>query len=131
MNFYTLVLVGSGGFLGSVARYIAVKSLDEKVNSFIPYGTLAVNIIGSFILGVVYAFLARKAGATDHLKLLLGTGFCGGFTTYSAFAFENVNLLQQKLLSLSVLYMLLTLTLGFLAVFAGVSLGKYLSSSAF
>jgi CrcB protein len=131
MNFYSLMLVGSGGFLGSVARYVTAKSIDEKVSSLIPHGTLAVNIIGSFILGILYAFIARKVGFTDNLKLLLGTGFCGGFTTYSAFAFENVNLLQQKLLSLSVLYILLTLTFGFLAVFAGISVGKYLSSSAF
>jgi CrcB protein len=124
MNFYKLLLVGSGGFLGSIARYITSKSIDEKVNSIFPYGTLAVNIIGSFIIGMLYALLLRKAGITENHRLLLGAGFCGGFTTYSAFAFENVNLLQQKLLSLSFLYILLTLVMGFLAVLAGLTLGK-------
>jgi CrcB protein len=124
MNFYKLLLVGSGGFLGSIARYITSKSIDEKVNSIFPYGTLAVNIIGSFIIGMLYALLLRKAGITENHRLLLGTGFCGGFTTYSAFAFENVNLLQQKLLSVSLLYVFLTLVMGFLAVLAGLTLGK-------
>jgi fluoride exporter len=127
MNLYKLMLVATGGMLGSVARYVTARSIHEKLSGGFPYGTLAVNIIGSFILGLMYAWFSRKVIDNENLRLLIGTGFCGGFTTFSAFAFENVNLLQQKMFSSSVLYILLTLVIGFLAVAAGLALGKSIS----
>jgi fluoride exporter len=127
MNFYKLMLVATGGMLGSVARYVTAKSIDEKLSTGFPYGTLAVNIIGSFILGFLYAWVSRKTIDNENIRLLIGTGFCGGFTTFSAFAFENVNFLQQKIISQSMLYILLTLVIGFLAVAAGMMLAKAIS----
>lgn len=127
MNFYKLLLVGAGGMLGSIARYITSKSIHEKVNAVFPFGTFTVNIAGSLVIGFLYAWLSRKTGGNESMKLLLGTGFCGGFTTFSAFAFENVDLLQQKLISTSVLYICLTLVIGFLAVLTGFALGKSIS----
>jgi CrcB protein len=118
--------VGGGGFLGSIARYITSRSIDDKLNSVFPYGTLTVNIVGSLIIGVLYGWLSRK-GEGESLRLLLGTGFCGGFTTYSAFAFENVNLWQQKMPAPSIMYIIVTLVIGFLAVAGGVSIGKSIS----
>jgi CrcB protein len=126
MTFYNMLLVGGGGFLGSIARYITSRSIDDKLNTFFPYGTLTVNIAGSLIIGVLYGWLSRK-GEGESLRLLLGTGFCGGFTTYSAFAFENVNLWQQKMLTPSLLYIIVTLVFGFLAVAGGISIGKSIS----
>jgi fluoride exporter len=127
MNFYKVMLVATGGMLGCVARYVTAKSVDERLSAGFPYGTLTVNIIGSFILGLLYAWLSRKAIDNENLRLLIGTGFCGGFTTFSAFAFENINFLQQKFMASSLLYIALTLVAGFLAVAAGLALGRSLS----
>ena len=126
MNFYKLLLVGTGGFLGSVLRYVSSKSVDEKLNSVFPYGTLTVNIIGSFILGLIYAWAIRKTGDPENMRLFLGTGFCGGFTTFSAFAFENLNMIEQRLFGSAAVYILASLILGILAVFGGILLGRNL-----
>ena len=126
MNFYKILLVGIGGFVGSMLRYVSSRSIDEKFNSLVPYGTLTVNIAGSFVLGIIYAWAIRKTGNAENIRLFFGAGFCGGFTTFSAFAFENLNMLEQKLIASSVLYISVSLVLGIVAVFAGMALGKNL-----
>lgn len=124
MNFYNVLLVGAGGFLGSIARYLTSRSIDEKLTALFPYGTLTVNVVGSLIVGVLYGWLTRKPEGGESVRLLLGTGFCGGFTTYSAFALESVALWQQKLPGPFAVYTLVTLVLGLLAVAAGILIGK-------
>jgi fluoride exporter len=124
MNIYKVLLVGLGGMLGSIARYVTVRSVDARLNAAIPCGTLIVNIAGSFILGLLYAWTSKKTGASEPLQLLLGTGFCGGFTTFSAFALENANLWQSKMMASSIAYIVATLVVGFLSVLAGLALGK-------
>ena len=126
MDIYKILAVGLGGFLGSVSRYITVKSVDEKLNAVFPYGTLAVNIIGSLLLGIIYTLALKKAGVTENWKLFLGAGFCGGFTTFSAFAWENFSLFQQKFIGTSLLYMSASLVLGILALAVGVWIGRFL-----
>jgi len=126
MDIYKILAVGLGGFLGSVSRYITVKSVDEKLNAIFPYGTLTVNIIGSLLLGIIYTLALKKAGVTENWKLFLGAGFCGGFTTFSAFAWENFSLFQQKFIGTSLLYMLASLVLGILALAVGVWIGRFL-----
>jgi fluoride exporter len=124
MNLYNLFLVGAGGMLGSIARYATAYSVDKKLNTLIPFGTLTVNIAGSFVIGMVYAWASRKTGESESIRLLVGTGFCGGFTTFSAFALENVNLFDQKAFAPSLLYIGLTLIIGFVAVACGSAIGK-------
>ena len=126
MDVYKVLAVGFGGFLGSIARYITVKSVDEKLNAVFPYGTLSVNIIGSFLLGLIYVLASRKTGMTEQWRLFLGAGFCGGFTTFSAFALENFNLIEQKLGGISLAYVSVSLLAGLLALAAGVWLGRFL-----
>jgi CrcB protein len=128
MNLNTILLVGTGGFFGSIARYVTVRLVDEKFNSLFPYGTLIVNLAGSFILGLIMGLVYKQASINNNWKLFLTTGFCGGFTTFSAFAYENVNLFEQKLITISVGYILVSVVLGFCAVFAGVMLGRILSN---
>ena len=125
MNLYKLLIIGLGGFLGSVARYVTVKFVDEKLNPVFPYGTLTVNILGSFLLGIIYIIALRKAGITENGRLFLGVGFCGGFTTFSAFALENFSLMQEKLIGTSVLYISASIVGGILALVAGVWVARF------
>lgn len=124
MDMYKLLAVGLGGCLGSIARYATSRSIDERLNGLFPYGTFAVNIIGSFILGLVYTLALRKIGVTENWRLFLGAGFCGGFTTFSAFAWENLNLLQQKNFGMAALYIGASLFLGIMSVLLGVWTGR-------
>jgi fluoride exporter len=125
MSFTNVLIVGFGGFLGSIARFLAVRSIDGRLNSVFPYGTLSVNLIGSFILGFAYAYLTRKTG-DEQWKIFLGAGFCGGFTTFSAFAWENLNLIQGRLTSVSLIYIAVSLVGGLLAVTFGAWCSRFL-----
>jgi CrcB protein len=120
MNLSAILLVGAGGFAGSISRYLASRALDRHFESVIPYGTFAVNVMGSFILGLVYAITVKRVG-TEHYTLLLGVGFCGGFTTFSSFALENLVLLQQRNVAAFVGYSAFT----FLLCLAAVALGAW------
>jgi CrcB protein len=122
MNIYKLMLVGIGGFAGSILRYITV-SFFQRVNLQFPFGTLTVNILGSFVLGTVVGWMIQR-GENDSMRLLLITGVCGGFTTFSAFAFENVNLLEQKLAMTSITYIVASIFIGVGAVIAGMWIGR-------
>src|SRR6188472_1811736 len=120
MSLYKILIIGLGGFLGSVARYVTAKFVDDKLSPTFPYGTLTVNILGSFLLGLIYVIALRKIGLSENGRLFLGVGFCGGFTTFSAFALENFGLMQEKLVATSVLYISLSVVGGILALAAGV-----------
>ncbi len=114
------LLVGLGGAVGSMLRY-GISSWGARFAwGHLPAGTLLVNVLGSFLLGLVLGL------ATQHLsrnvQLLLSVGLCGGFTTFSTFAGENVKLLQNNLAGWAVLYMVLSLVFGLLAFWAGKTL---------
>ena len=126
MNMVKLLVIGFGGFLGSILRYLVGRSFDGKWNTFLPWGTLSVNLIGSFIIGFVYTLAMRKAGITESWRLFLGAGFCGGFTTFSAFAWENVSLINQKLIGTSLIYISASIILGLLALVAGGWVSRFL-----
>jgi CrcB protein len=111
-----VILVGLGGSIGSMARYAAMLLIKSK--SF-PYATLTVNIIGSFIIGLLFALSIKEDGLTDNWKLFLATGICGGFTTFSAFSLENMGLIQNGKIGLAVTYILLSIILGIVAGFLG------------
>jgi fluoride exporter len=128
MNFYSFLAVGTGGFIGSIFRYLTGLLIDKNINSMFPYGTLVVNVAGSFILGFIIGATLRNAGANTNWKLFLTTGFCGGFTTFSAFSLESFNLFQQKLAFMSIAYCAASLLLGLAAVAVGVSVGKMVNS---
>ena len=83
-----LLLVFLGGGLGSVLRYIIGKFLNNSENG-IPYGTFLANILGSLLIGIVLGLAAKHENLTQNQTLFLATGFCGGFATFSTFAYEN------------------------------------------
>ena len=111
-----LFIVGLGGGIGSIIRYAASLLINSKL---FPYATLAVNITGSFIIGLVFALTIKEAGFSNNWKLFLATGICGGFTTFSAFSLENVELLQNGKIGIAGTYILLSVILGILATFLG------------
>ncbi len=118
-----LWLVFLGGGAGSVARYTMAKLVSDRLGTNLPFGTFSVNIIGCFLIGLIYAILQKySTGNQTEIKLLLATGFCGGFTTFSAFAYENNQLWQQGNNFPALVYILSSVGLGLIATFIGMSL---------
>jgi fluoride exporter len=115
MIFKHIILVGIGGMIGSVARYIF--SVLIKHNTF-PFATYTVNIIGCFVIGMVMG-LAHKQEDFGDWRLFLATGICGGFTTFSAFSWECVSMLQQQRYVAVLAYVSGSLLLGFSATLLG------------
>ncbi|MCP5063676.1 MAG: fluoride efflux transporter CrcB [Ignavibacteriae bacterium] len=93
MNF---ILVSIGAGLGGGLRYLVSSLAFRLLPIYFPYGTLLVNVIGSFILGLLIFGFDEKELLSSNLKLLLGVGFCGGFTTFSTFSFETITLLRDS-----------------------------------
>ena len=119
-----IILIAIGGLLGSVARYLSVVYISKLIPNQFPFGTFAVNIIGCLVIGIIYGISLRYLWLTPEWRLFLATGFCGGFTTFSAFALENVQLLQQSNYTTFALYSTTSFILGLAAVFAGLLLTK-------
>jgi CrcB protein len=117
------LLVFIGGGFGSVARHLLGKWLNNMESS-IPYGTLLSNVLGSLLIGIILGYLTKTNTVSDTHSLLLATGFCGGFTTFSTFAYENHLFLKQGDYFSFIPYTLGSLILGFLAVFLGLYLSK-------
>jgi len=114
-----LLLVGLGGCIGSIGRYlIAGLNLSWHFLS-IPMGTLTVNVVGSFIIGFLVGISAKTELISGDLRLFLMVGFCGGFTTFSSFTSENLMLIQNGQLLTVLLYTGASIFLGFMAVYLG------------
>ncbi len=118
-----LLLVFVGGGFGSVLRYIIGKYLNSPQDG-IPYGTFAANILGSLLIGIILGLAAKNDTLTSNQTLLLATGFCGGFTTFSTFAYENHVFLKSGDFTSFALYTIASFVVGFLAVFFGLFLVK-------
>ena len=121
----SFLLVGIGGFLGSYSRYIMSYYIEQKLLSSFPYGTFFVNIAGCFIIGLLFGFSFRF-NLKPEIRLLLATGFCGGFTTFSTFSYEGIALLQDAQIWYGFLYAFSSLLAGFLAVWLGLILTRSL-----
>ncbi|MEM7548722.1 MAG: fluoride efflux transporter CrcB [Bacteroidota bacterium] len=113
-----VLLVGLGGFLGTSARYLVYQFVQKHFTLPVFTGTLLVNIIGSLIIGIVFG-LSFKSAISTETKIFLATGFCGGFTTFSAFAFENLTLFRDGSYLLLALYILGSLIIGVLMAYLG------------
>lgn len=118
-----ILLVFFGGGFGSVLRYIIGKYFNNAETG-IPYGTFASNILGSLLIGLILGLAAKNDTFTQNQTLLLATGFCGGFTTFSTFAYENHVFLKSGDFTLFALYTIASFVVGFLAVFFGMYLVK-------
>lgn len=113
-----LLYVGLGGAFGSMLRFLCQRALNDPA---FPYGTLTVNVLGCLLIGIFLGWV-QKNGLQTHTYLLLTTGFCGGFTTFSAFTQESIQLLLQHRWQAFLFYTLLSVTAGLLATFGGYKL---------
>lgn len=113
--------IAAGGALGSILRHYAVAAL----NAAFPYGTLFVNVLGSFLIGLLIEWLALKGNLPQETRAFLITGFLGGFTTFSAFSADALRLADTGAVTQAILYILLSVGLSLLAVFSGVYLVRH------
>ncbi|TXE11117.1 fluoride efflux transporter CrcB [Seonamhaeicola algicola] len=118
-----LLLVFIGGGFGSVLRYVISKYLNSATTG-IPYGTFTANILGSLLIGVILGLAVKNNTLNQSQTLLLATGFCGGFTTFSTFAYENHVFLKSGDFTTFAFYTIASFIIGFLAVFLGMFLVK-------
>lgn len=119
----SIIAVGIGGFVGSIFRYLISHYINISTHSTFPFGTLTVNVVGSFLIGIIIA-AALEGDLNKSMRLLLATGFCGGFTTFSSFSYEFFSLLQHEQTGYAFLYAIASFVLGLAFVWLGFYLIK-------
>jgi len=115
----SIMLVGFGGFIGSVGRFLVGRYFQENVASVFPWGTFTVNIIGSLLIGLIYGLSEKGDFLSPEVRLFLAVGICGGFTTFSTFSNDAFMLMRQQEWFRFALYSSLSFFLGLIAVYAG------------
>lgn len=119
----SILTVGAGGFFGSILRYLLSYYINTCSSSVFPFGTLFVNLSGSFLIGIIIA-ASLSENLSRNMQLFLATGFCGGFTTFSTFSYEFFALLEQGHSGYAFLYAGTSLTFGLFFVWLGFYLVK-------
>lgn len=120
-----ILSIGLGSCLGGLSRYFISQFIQNKFLSTFPFGTMAVNIIGCFLIGVIFG-LSERGNFTMEWRLFLVTGFLGGFTTFSSFSNETVGLLRDGQMWHAFIYITGSVIIGLAATFTGISLIKFL-----
>lgn len=119
-----ILLVGLGGGAGSIARFLCHRGVNAFYPHAFPFGTMVVNVAGCLLIGIIFGLFEKGTFIKPEWRLLLATGFCGGFTTFSAFAAENVQLLKDGRMLYFLIYTVASVVLGIVATFAGMNLLK-------
>ena len=114
-----VIIVGFGGFFGSVFRYLIYLLSNNLIGYSFPLGTILVNIIGCFLIGLTYQIFSDMISLSDNLKLFMTIGFLGGFTTFSAFSLDVFLLYQSNSKLVAIIYIFITLILSLLAMLGG------------
>ena len=122
-----LALVAAGGALGAMARYLVNRAMNDWLGAQFPYGTMAINLSGSFVLGLFLTLLAARGALTAEYRLFLAVGFLGAYTTFSTWTFESAALLTGGAPLAALVNLFGSLLLGMLSVFAGIALGRLLA----
>lgn len=119
-----LLAVGAGSFIGGIARYLLALFIQTRSAVAFPFGTLGVNVAGCFLMGLIFALVAKGTLPADW-RPFLATGILGGFTTFSAFSLESAYMLQTEQYGQAMLYISASVLLGLLATFAGMWLVRF------
>ncbi len=120
----TLLLIGLGGGIGSILRYLTSVVIQKYYATVFPLATWVVNILGCLLIGIIMGLLEKNQVTDSSMKWFLVTGFCGGFTTFSAFGYENIRLLQNGNILLVLVYISASIILGLGSVWLGFLLVK-------
>lgn len=118
------LMVGIGGFLGAIARYLVDGWISRRMGALFPYGTFVINISGSFILGLFTTTITERFIVHPHWRLLVAIGFVGAYTTFSTFEYETHKLLEEGSFGLALLNILLSVAIGLVAVRLGILLAR-------
>lgn len=119
-----ILLVGLGSAGGGILRFLIGKWAHSLIATSFPLGTMIVNILGCFIIGLIYSIFSKNSAADANMQLLLATGFCGGFTTFSSFMHENYVMLENGNFLQLALYTILSIVLGMLALYLAIYLTR-------
>jgi CrcB protein len=117
------VVIGIGGFAGAIARYALGSYIGGRFGVRFPYGTFVINVSGSFVLGFILVLLARST-ASQYWRYLIPIGFIGAYTTFSTFEYETLRAVQDGQPMTGLLNVVLSVVIGFVAVWAGAALGR-------
>lgn len=120
-----VLLVGAGSFIGGVFRYMLSTLVHARILTTYPLGTMTVNILGSFLIGLVFG-LSERGNISMEWRLFLATGLLGGFTTFSAFSNETIGLIREGQFWIAGSYVIGSVLLGLLATFTGIILVKWM-----
>lgn len=115
----TIAAIAAGGALGAVARYMSNVGITKVMHTPFPYGTLSVNIIGSFAMGMLVAFFLSNGHVSNEMKMFLTVGFLGSYTTFSTFSLDVMSLWTGGDVASAIIYTLASVTLSIAAVFLG------------
>jgi fluoride exporter len=121
------VMVGIGGCLGSILRFWLGNYVGSKMGTRFPYGTFVINITGSFLIGLVFAFLTERSQWSPYWRYLIPIGFIGGYTTFSSFEFEALRTIQEGQFGIGLLYVTSSVVLGLAAAWGGLIAGRALA----
>jgi CrcB protein len=117
----TLIGVGIAGSFGAIARYLVDAAVSERLRGEFPWGTFVINVTGSFLLGVLSGLVLYQA-MDDLPRVVIGTGFCGAYTTFSTFSYETVQLAERGERTPAALYVVASVVVGLCAAGAGLAL---------
>ncbi|MCF6331929.1 MAG: fluoride efflux transporter CrcB [Draconibacterium sp.] len=117
-----ILIVGTGGFIGSAMRYLVQVFVEKGLATTFPWGTFVANVAGSFIIGVVFAFAEKGNLMSSEWRMFLAVGVCGGFTTFSSFAYNNFTMLKEHSFGQLIWNLGGSLFFGILAVYLGIIL---------
>lgn len=118
----SILLVGIGGFVGSITRYLVAILFSSQISSVFPFATLTVNVLGCFLIGILFALSDRGNLLSPEWRILLTTGFCGGFTTFSTFSYESLRLMQDGEYLYLAAYVFISVFVGLTATYLGIAL---------